>query len=85
MGDKRVSIRTLPSGEKVQHHPPDHRHPDGMLVLIREGSALRDKLHHQRDEKRARHAEIHEGHRQRIVAKVAAQQAKGLPGEKSPI
>jgi hypothetical protein len=85
VGDKRVSIRTLPSGERVQHHPPDDRHPDGMLVLIPEGSALREKLDAQREEKRERHVAIHEGHQERVVTKVAAQQVKGLPSEKSPI
>jgi hypothetical protein len=38
MGDKKVTVRTLPSGEKVEHHP------NGDMHLIREGSPLRARL-----------------------------------------
>lgn len=44
MGDKRVSIRTLPTGEKVKHHPPTDTHPEGRMVLIMETSPLKERL-----------------------------------------
>lgn len=34
MGNSRVSIRTLASGEKVYHYPPDEQYPEGRTVLI---------------------------------------------------
>jgi hypothetical protein len=85
VGDKRISIRTLPSGERVNHFPPDDRHPDGMLVLIRDHSALKDRLLAARPKRKLRHEAIHAGHIDRIKVKVANQKAKGLPPEKSPI
>ena len=84
MGAKRPSIRTLPSGERVWHHPPDDAHPEGMMVLIRDHSPLKRRhdarLHHHR----ARHEEIKAIHGQRLHAKIADQRAKGVPPEKSP-
>lgn len=85
MGDKRPSVRTLPSGEKVMHHPPCEEHPEGKLVLIRDCSPLRDKLDEMLGDHQERHDELKAIHGQRIAAKQAVQQAKGLPAEKSPI
>lgn len=85
MGEKRVSIRTLPSGERVNHFPPDERHPEGKQVLIRDGSPLKDRLIARRSHRKLRHGAIHQGHIDRIKVKVASQKAKGLPAEKSPI
>ena len=50
MGKFRVSIRTLSSGERVRHYPPDDYHPEGRLVLIREGGSVLDPvLNHRRE------------------------------------
>lgn len=83
MGDKRVSIRTLPSGEKVHHHPPDDKHPEGKMVLIRETSPLRDRLEAALEDNQRRHEDLQAKHTERIEAKKAEQAAKGLPPEKS--
>lgn len=85
MGDKRISVRTLPSGEKVWHHPPDAAHPEGKMVLIREHSPLRERLHAAREENRRRHHELKRHHTHRIAHKRSAQIAKGTPPEKSPV
>lgn len=85
MGDKRVSTRTLPSGETCLHHPPDDQHPDGKLVLVRDCSPLRDKINDTRDEKKSRHDDLNAVHEVRINNKLARHKAKGLPPEKSPI
>lgn len=85
MGDKRVSVRTLPSGEQVNHYPPDPRHPDGKQVLIPGPSALKERILAARSHRKVRHLAIHQGHIDRIKVKVASQKAKGLPAEKSPI
>lgn len=63
MGEKRPSIRTLPSGERARHLPPDELHPEGQLVLIRDGSPLLDRI-------KARHAE----NSRRVVLLGAARQ-----------
>lgn len=85
MGDKRPSIRTLPSGERCHHHPADDQHPEGKLVLIKDCSALRDKLNDMYGEHKERHAELKAAHTERIEIKRAHQRRKGLPAEKSPI
>lgn len=79
MGDKRVSVRTLPSGEKVTHHP------DGHQELIRDRSPLREKLAAKRDHKKHHHGLIHQAHLLRIERKQHRQRRKGLPSEKSPV
>lgn len=84
MGEKRVSVRTLPSGEKVLHHPPDDAHPDGKMVLIRDSNAATAALEATMDEFTERHDELKQAHFDRIETKKAAQRAKGLPAEKSP-
>lgn len=87
MGNLRVSVRTLPDGTKVRHHPPDKNHPEGKqeLVYDPEMSSLRNKLlaHHKEHEKADKELRGH--HRRRIDAKKKVQRAKGLPEEKSPI
>lgn len=77
MGQKRVSVRTLPSGERVKHSP------DGTQELIRDRSPLREKLAADREKKKQRHDAIHERHLQRIEIKKNKQQ--DLPNEKSVI
>jgi hypothetical protein len=83
MGEKRPSIRTLPSGERVTHHPPDEAHPEGKQVLIRDGSALKDRLDAQLAENKRRHEELKATHADRVETKRADQADKGLPPEKS--
>lgn len=49
MGMKRVSVKTLSDGTRVQHHPPDEKHPEGRMVLIPEdkiAQRLLDRRHH---------------------------------------
>lgn len=79
MGDKRVSVRTLPDGSKVTHSP------DGTMVLIRDRSPLRERLAATRDTKKQRHVLIHQRHLQRIELKKHTQRRKGLASEKSPV
>jgi hypothetical protein len=79
MGEKRTSVRTLPSGEKVVHRP------DGTMELIRGRSPLREKLAATRMEKKRRHGVIHARHLQRVEVKRLRQRAKGLPPEKSVV
>lgn len=82
MGDKRLSIRTLPSGEHVMHHPPDKQHPEGMQVLIRDCSPLRERHEARLQEHRRCHAELKAVHHDHIHIKNAVQKAKGVPAEK---
>lgn len=84
MGAKRPSMRTLPSGEHVWHHPPDDQHPEGMLTLVHDCSPLQERHDARLSEHRHRHQELKQCHHDRIRAKKAAQSAKGLPAEKSP-
>lgn len=83
MGDKRISTRTLPSGERVHHFPPDEQHPEGKMVLLRETSPLRDRLEAQLEDNQRRHEALQAVHMERIEAKKSDQAAKGLPPEKS--
>ena len=85
MGEKRVSTRTLPSGEKVLHHPPDEVHPEGKMTLIREGSSLRDQLNDSVEDDRGRQEELEAARLAVVEAKRADQIAKGLPPEKSSL
>ena len=85
MGEKRVSIRTLPSGERVRHSPPEAQHPQGRMYLIRDSSPLRDMLDAQLEQDKARHEELKAVHAERIAVKKQMQQAKGLSPEKSVI
>lgn len=82
MGEKRPSIRTLPSGERVTHHPADEVHPDGKMVLIRDGSPLKDRLDANLAENKRRHEELKASHADRVETKRADQQDKGLAPEK---
>lgn len=84
MGDKRPSIRTLPDGSKVMHHPPDKHHPEGRLTLIRERSVLKDRHDERLGHHRHRHAALKAHHERRIYSKKTDQEAKGVPGAKSP-
>jgi hypothetical protein len=82
VGDKRPSIRTLPSGERCVHHPPSDEFPEGMLTLIRDCSPLRDRHEARLEEHRSRHADLKGEHHDRLRVKRGVQQAKGVPAEK---
>lgn len=85
MGDKRVSKRTLDSGETVLHHPPDDAHPDGKMVLTDRVSPLKERMDAALEENQRRHEEITQGHLDRIETKRTLQIEKGLPPEKSAV
>ena len=87
MGDKRVCIRTLPSGEKVRHEPPDDAHPEGKMTLMSspQTSPLRQRLAEALATERSECDRIKQELFDRIEAKKAEQEAKGVPPEKSPI
>lgn len=85
MGDKRVSKRTLDSGETVLHHPPSEEYPNGKQVLLPQGSPLRDRLDSRLVENQARHDEMQQALLDNIEIKKAAQEEKGLPPEKSAL
>lgn len=84
MGDTRATVRTLPSGERVTHHPPSDLHPEGKMVLIPAHAA---KARHAvtRATNRARHAVLKAVHIQRITVKKGQLKANRWPSEKSPI
>lgn len=84
MGDKKVSKRTLPSGEEVFHHPPDKDHPDGKQVLVRDphASPMRRKLNDALGTNKAAHEELHQRRREAIERKRAAEDAAGVPPDK---
>lgn len=83
MGDKRVSVRTLPDGSKVHHHPPDDSHPEGKQVLIPGPSALKARLEAQLEDNERRHRQLQQRHVDAIDAKKARQRDRGLAPEKS--
>ena len=85
MGIKRVSIRTLPSGERVRHYPPCDKYPEGRMELIRDTSPLRERILARIDERKSRQAQRADRHADRVALKKERQQAKGLPSDKSPI
>lgn len=85
MGDKRPSVRTLETGEKVTHYPADDAHPDGKMVLLRDTSVLKERLEAELEEKQRRHEAIKQDHLDRVEVKRADQRAKGLPPEKSHV
>lgn len=53
MGKTRVSVRTLPSGERVRHYPPDDEHPEGKMVLIQDEDTLIAQAVSERQEQNA--------------------------------
>jgi hypothetical protein len=86
MGAKRVSVRTLPSGEKVTHYPPDDAHPEGKMVLLSAPeNNLRQRLADQLPTNRAECDRIKQELFDRIEVKRTAQEEHGVPPEKSAI
>jgi hypothetical protein len=82
VGDKRISIRTLPTGEKVEHHPSDHRHPDGKLVLIPGICPLKERHANMLGRHREHQRTLREGHQARALTKRELQRRGGIPAEK---
>lgn len=82
MGEKKETIRTLASGEKVRHLPPDDRHPHGKMILVPGPCPVRRKLHHKLDEHKLRSAGLRAAHRRKLEHKQARMDAKGFPKEK---
>jgi hypothetical protein len=86
MGDKRVSIRTLPSGEKVRHYPPDEAHPEGKMMLTADTpSPLCERLDNAIPGCMTRQGEQQAALQARIAIKQAAEQAAGVPPEKTVV
>jgi hypothetical protein len=82
MGDKQISIRTLPDGTRAHHHPPDQLHPDGRLVLIQENSPMRAHLDSRHDHHKVEQERLHDVHRQQLADKKAALVRGGVPASK---
>lgn len=82
MGEKQESIRTLPTGEKVRHFPPDKRHPLGKMVLIRTESPVRVKLNRKLSEHKLRADGLRAAHRRKLEFKHKLMDKKGFPHEK---
>jgi hypothetical protein len=85
VGNQRVTVRTLPDGSKVNHYPPDERHPQGKMVLIHDHSPLKARHDAMLADKKRRHKVLKAVHTTRIAFKKAKQKANGWPAEKSPI
>lgn len=62
MGDKRPSIRTLPDGYKIIHHPPSEAHPQGKMVLCPGQSRVRERLLAAHPAHREAHQKIKDRH-----------------------
>jgi hypothetical protein len=62
MGDKKPSVRTLDSGEKVTHYP------DGRQVLIH-STEHADRVHERQQELEDAHTALNEAHLANIEAK----------------
>jgi hypothetical protein len=86
MGDKRVSIRTLPSGEKVRHYPADEAHPEGKMRLLADDSTspLCVRLNEAIPDCLTRQAQQQAALQERIAVKQAAEKAApAVPPEKT--
>ena len=80
MGRKRVSTRTLKSGEKVEHHPSGELHltenPDSLINQLKSGLGRREmaSLSRHRREKVAKHR-----------AQVEKYRSSDVPESKKPL
>lgn len=82
MGKTRVSVRTLPSGEKVHHYPPDEDHPEGKMVLIPQ-NAVAAELDTRRDRQADAIRDLRTAHHAKVSIKKAAEAANPVvPPEK---
>ena len=85
MGTKKVTVRTLPTGEKVYDHPPTEAFPGGRQVLV-PTTVVADQLAARDEEFADAEAVRAEGFRQAIAAKRASLAAHpAVPRDKSPI
>ena len=82
MGDNKETIRTLPSGEKVRHLPPDKRHPLGKMILIPGESPVRAKLNRKLPEHKLRADGLRAAHRRKLEFKQARMDKNSYPHEK---
>lgn len=83
MGMKRTTIRTLSSGEKAYHHPPDEDHPKGRVVLIPGQSGLTEELLARREDDENGLRDLHIDHRRRIQDKQQQEAAEpAVPPDK---
>lgn len=86
MGEKRISVRTLPDGTKVRHHPPDERHPDGKMVLVRQGpNGLQQHFREHEEEHRAAIEEMRQQHLAAVNRLRDLHEKGGLPPSKRSI
>lgn len=82
MGKTKVTVRTLSSGERVHHYPPDEDHPDGRMVLIPHDE-LADAIMEQRAEHDASLSDLHVFHHTLVREKNDAEAAHpAVPPEK---
>ncbi len=82
MGKSKVTIRTLSSGEKVHHYPPDDDHPDGRMVLIPHDE-LADSIMEQQDANAATLSDLQVFHHSLVREKNEAEAAHpAVPPEK---
>lgn len=83
MGQSRVSIRTLASGEKVYHYPPSEEFPEGRTVLVNEGLALSSQLESRREDNEVALGDLRVVNQAKVEAKKEAEAADpAVPPEK---
>lgn len=83
MGKTRVTIRTLASGEKVYHYPPDEDFPEGRTVLVNSGSSLTAELDSRRDQNEEALRDLRVASQAKVEAKKEADaQHPAVPPEK---
>ena len=83
MGQTRVSVRTLASGEKVYHYPPDEQFPEGRTVLVNADSALAEELESRREDNEEALRDLRVINQAKVEAKkVAEADDPAVPPEK---
>lgn len=83
MGMKKVTIRTLATGEQAYHYPPDEKHPKGRLVLVPGQSGLSEDLLERREDDDNALRDLHIDHTRRIQDKIELEAADPpVPPEK---
>lgn len=87
MGQKKPSVRTLKSGQKVMHHPPSPGFDEGHEVLLPGQSPLIAYLDQRERDLRAAQEDLKQERVRRAARKVERQAAgpDPVPAEKSPI
>lgn len=83
MGKTRVTIRTLASGERVYHYPPDEDFPEGRTVLINSGGSLTADLDSRREQNEEALRDLKVVSQAKVEAKKEAEaQYPAVPPEK---